>query len=148
MTGPRIGWLAALSTRRQGRRLIAESHAFLSGGLASERCRHGALPEDWEWVNFLAHGSAADLERLARGPFGAGPITRQVEWCAALVYLSRQLLASCAEQGLRLEDVQRLLLVPLEEELAATGRPGPGLPRPLVEQVVARLRVQPGLLDE
>jgi hypothetical protein len=138
--------------RRQSRELTEEAAAFLQGGLAMERARHGARPQDWEWVNFLAHSSPVQLARLSAHPYAFARVIRDEEWWGALIYLTERILHLCQSTGASLEDVQRTALVPLELELAArsalalqSGEP----PRThftaaqTVDQVVSRLSLVP-----
>ena len=119
--------------------LVREAEAFLSGSLALERARNGIHPADWEWVNLLAHGTQAQLLRLALGPPPPPDTpTCELQWLEAVRFLADEMIKLVTEGRTTLAALQRSVLVPLELELASRNFHTP-LPGPTVKTVLARL---------
>jgi hypothetical protein len=105
----RFGWT--------NRGLIAGCEAFLAGRYVEYLDSWGWLPPPWVWMNLLAHGTDAELARLAhaRPEVSCG---RRLRWEQARRYLAGEVLDAAARHG-SLEALQTEVLVPLEFELMA-----------------------------
>lgn len=110
--------------------IAREASAFLAGRYQGHRVPDRRSVPAWAWINPLAHGTLADVEALAaRAPDATGP-----EAITAAIAVQ---IASVVRRGLlRLEDVQRQTLLPLEEHLTATR-----LPAAAGEEEAARMLV-------
>ena len=97
--------------------LIGDCEAFLAGHVAERIEGRAASVPAWAWTNLLAHGSEHDLcsERAIVRP---RQVTSGDEWHAARSYLAVEVLNLAAEFG-PLADLQRSVLVPLEQRLAS-----------------------------
>jgi hypothetical protein len=105
-----------------GRGSADDCEAFLAGRLAEYRMDHHHYVSVSDWTNLLAHGSEADLkseiaEANERRPRN-GKARGDAEWREARGYLAATLLHRATDEG-ALQRIQRLVLVPLELELAA-----------------------------
>ena len=98
-----------------GRELVTECEAFLEGRYAEHLSRRGRPIPVWVWTNLLAHGTPAELRRVARSS------RRQLtgsEWASARQDGARQVLET-GKWGGSVAHVQATILVPLELALAA-----------------------------
>ncbi len=119
----------ARKPRERFRDLASESEMFLSGRYAEHLLAHGLPVPDWAWLNSLAHLPAHEVAEIAhREP------SIPARWCkrgcdkaaadqllngqSAIRYLAGELLQRAGNQGRRIEDIQREILVDLELELA------------------------------
>ena len=121
--------------------LIGDCGAFLAGRLAERIEGRAARIPPWAWTNLLAHGSEQDL-RQAPAPGRPHQDSTAAKWCAARSYLAMEVLNLAGEFG-PLEEVQRQVLVPLEQRLAS--RPevagwGPGQWAESVEEALEKHR--------
>lgn len=123
-------------TRSAGKRLVADSEAFLCGEYADSLEHSAVTVPPWAWTNLLAHGSEDEVRDAAHGAGFGSPASQR--WRAARAYLASEII-HVATDGVTLADVQRQVLVPLELELAA--RPGrrPWTPARWVVTVLAAL---------
>ena len=105
-----------------GRTSADDCEAFLAGRLAEYRMDHHQFVSVSDWTNLLAHGSEADLRsevsetndiRSRTSKSRGDAVWREARW-----YLTARLLHQVTGEG-ALENLQRLVLVPLELELAA-----------------------------
>jgi hypothetical protein len=93
-----------------------ECAAFLNGTLAEHWEQRGTVVPVWAWTNLLAHGS----EKL----IGKGVVPRMRprragrSWRIARSFLAYEVL-DVIERGVRLDQLQSSVLVPLELEMAA-----------------------------
>ncbi len=117
--------------------LIGDCEAFLVGHLAEQFEGRAASVPAWAWMNLLAHGSEHDL-RSERAVVRARQLTSGDEWCAARSYLAVEVLNLAAEFG-PLADLQRSVLVPLEQRLASRPEVAGWRPRQWVGSVEAAL---------
>jgi hypothetical protein len=94
-----------------GAGLVGDCEAFLRGNLAERLIERGADVPVWAWMNVLAHGTEDDVRsvRCVRGGD---------QWEAARSYLATEVLELVSADR-PLVEVQRDLLVPLEEGLAS-----------------------------
>ena len=97
--------------------LIGDCEAFLAGHVAERIEGRAASVPAWAWTNLLAHGSEHDL-RSERAVVRPRQVTSDDEWRAARSYLAVEVLNLAAEFG-SLADLQRRVLVPLEQRLAS-----------------------------
>jgi len=97
--------------------LIGDCEAFLVGHVAERIEGRAASVPAWAWMNLLAHGSEHDL-RSERAVVRPRQVTSGDEWRAARSYLAVEVLNLAAEFG-PLADLQRRVLVPLEQRLAS-----------------------------
>lgn len=89
-----------------------EAEAYVRGRYRQLLERRSEPLPAWAWLNALAHGDVADVERLASQAVGGdGPE-------AFVAGLARDLLEQMAARGVSLEELQRGRLVPLELALA------------------------------
>lgn len=117
--------------------LIGDCEAFLVGHVAERIEGRAASVPAWAWMNLLAHGSEHDLcsERAIVRP---RQLTSDDEWRAARSYLAVEVLNLAAEFG-PLAELQRRVLVPLEQRLASRPEVAGWRPRQWVESVEAAL---------
>ena len=122
----------------EGRQLVHECEAFLTGRFAWVlEGEQRAIPA-WAWCNVLAHSSEEQLAAVAAGGL-LGAFTGAGAWERGVCFLARELLAQAAERDCRPGEVQRESLVPLELEMTrdlGLVETGPGL---FVMRVVAAL---------
>jgi hypothetical protein len=99
-----------------------DCEAFLVGRLAEYRMGRQQFVSVSDWTNLLAHGTEDDLRTEIAHPIGRRPRTVKaggnVEWREARQYLVTTLLHRVGDEE-DLKSLQRLVLVPLELELAA-----------------------------
>ena len=95
---------------------MADSEAFLLGRYAERLESRAMAVPSWAWTNALAHGSLADLRRVAEG--GGASRASERRWREARAYLASELLETAGRRG-SLAEVQREVLAPLELRLAA-----------------------------
>lgn len=129
--GDRVRW-------PDGRQLIRECEAFMSGRLAEEMELAGQPVPSWAWLNMLAHGTHRQLRGIANGAM-IGQFVDADAWERGMSFLAREVLAVVDQHRCCIDDLQRQVLVPLELEM--TDDPtwvdtGPSL---LVMRVVAAL---------
>ena len=111
-------WEAAACMGDSG--LAEESEAFLGGHLL-ELMRAGSCPvSSWMWLNGVAQGDPERVAWLASSPSAWGP--HPLDWPAARARVAAELLACTGGDPIRMVQLQRGVLVPLELVLA--NRPG------------------------
>ena len=119
------------------RELVADCDAFVAGRYAEYLLARKRPVPVWAWVNLFAHGSESDLREAmllgaARVPIGAQ------QWWSARAYLAGELLDQVAARR-PLRTLQRVVLAPLELELAAGREVQAWRPAQLVHAVLAGL---------
>lgn len=100
---------------------IGDCEAFMTGHLAEYREAHNQYVASWEWTNLLAHGSEDDLRDELAADHRRGrhdEDTPNGRWRVGRADLASRLL-SMADSRRPLNETQRLVLIPLELELAA-----------------------------
>lgn len=142
--GP-LSWFVRTEASRSersdgGQDLVAECEAFLSGHLAEEVERHAHAVPHWAWTNLLAHGSLRDL-RVERAMCHPPEVTAEAGWRDARSYLAGAVL-DLVDCTCSLEDLQAIVLVPLELQLAARDDVGDWQPERWVGFVEALLDEQ------
>jgi hypothetical protein len=104
--------------RSEGRELVAETEAFMSGRYAEWLIeRHESVPA-WAWTNLLAHGDVEQLRHPPQDP-GPRPSPGREAWMQARAYAAGEVLDAVAAAGRPLLTVQREHLVPLERALSS-----------------------------
>lgn len=129
--GDRVRW-------PDGRQLVRECEAFMSGRLAEEMELARQPVPSWAWINMLAHGSPRQLRLMAGGAL-VDQFVEAEAWERGLSFLAREVLAVVEQYRCGIEDVQHQVLVPLELEMTddpSWVETGPSL---LVVRVVAAL---------
>jgi hypothetical protein len=119
------------------RELVVECDAFVTGLYAEYLLAHSRPVPVWVWTNLLAHGTEQDLhEAVVRGAARV-PIAAQL-WWSARAYLAGELLDRAATRR-PLRSLQRIVLAPLELELAARPEVQAWRPAQLVDAVLSGL---------
>lgn len=97
---------------RGRRRLVDDADALVAGRYLAHLVRFGRPVPPWAILNAVAHCELADLERWANAErsFAAGGATSG----EAVALLARQLRRTVGDDGQRLAQVQRGLLIPFE----------------------------------
>lgn len=107
--------------------LVAECEAVLQGRYAEWLQRVGGDVPPWAWLNLLVHGSEEDLRQIAQS------VAEPNVWHQARRYLACELLdATEAPGSVRLEELQRQLLLPIELEAMRAGWTASWTPRGVV----------------
>jgi hypothetical protein len=116
--------------------LVAECATFLRGGYASylaQRCRPVPV---WAWTNVLAHATEVELQDLMRA---SGRFARASgRWALACAYVAGEVL-DVAERHGPLPELQAVVLIPLELELATRSEVDDWSPRRWVTTVTTAL---------
>ncbi|HLN05345.1 MAG TPA: hypothetical protein VK217_03635 [Acidimicrobiales bacterium] len=123
--------------RRHNAELIGDCEAFLAGHVAERIEGRAAGVPAWAWTNLLAHGSERDL-RSERAVDRPRQVTSSDEWRAARSYLAAEVLNFASGLG-SLAELQRTVLVPLEQQFASLPEVGGWGPRQWVASVEAAL---------
>jgi hypothetical protein len=134
------------SERRETSSVVDECEAYLTGRLADRMLCEGAEVPVWMWMNLLAHGRESDLSSVRKVliPRSLGFakrwewIDRIEPWHQARSYLAMEVLDFARLHG-PLQKLQRGLLVPIEDELAAAPSCDRWQPRDWVFVVTAAL---------
>jgi hypothetical protein len=127
-----------MNIRRRGRELVKECDVYLSGRYAEYLDTRSRPVPDWAWLSVLAHARPEQLRALVEenARFGGAP-TRTTVWWQAVRFLAGEILSQQHDdQGL--DELRRLVLVPLELKWLTTGRP-PQRPCQLVTTVLDAL---------
>lgn len=106
--------------RRAAAELVGDCEAFLAGSYAERAERQGREVPTWAWLNLLAHGTEDEVraECWLRGPKHLDQAQR---WREARSYLAAEVLSLSESHG-PLAEIQRRVLVPVEQELASRPR--------------------------
>ncbi len=125
--------------------LTLECESLLAGRYADYLCSQGRGAPPWAWVNALAHCSEPELTALARGDARPGihdtPVAQQ--WRQALAFLAEDVRSHVERTGIRLDQLQRTRLIPLELELCRNSDQYAGDPGQLAGLVMAAVRRRP-----
>jgi hypothetical protein len=108
--------------------LAAELEAFLAGRYSEWlRARGEAVPA-WAHLNRLAHAAPETVLALARGPASQRREAREAGWDEALERIAQEVDEVADGRPAAVAAVQRVVLVPLELQLAVTSATalGPG----------------------
>lgn len=100
-----------------GTQLVNECEAFLSGTYAAYLQAQRMPVPAWAWINRLAHGTQADIERLAANDNGDTPE-------ALTSCIAAHLIAVTHQRGISLDSLQHNNLIPLETLLVASEHAG------------------------
>jgi hypothetical protein len=119
------------------RELVEECEAFVTGLYAEYLVAHSRPVPVWAWTNLPAHGTERDLRAAVASGGGGVPIAAQ-PWWSARAYLAGELLERVAA-GRPLRSLQRIVLTPLELELAARLEVQSWRPAQLVRTVLTAL---------
>jgi hypothetical protein len=114
----------------------------LSGHYANYLETKNRTVPDWAWLSVLAHGSPEQLRSLVtETPLSGSARAGSAVWWQAVVFLAGEILAH-QDDDRGLDELRRAVLVPLELEWLAAGRP---LQRPgqLVRTVLDALDQDP-----
>ncbi len=107
---------------KAGTQLVTECEAFLSGAYAAYlQAQHMHVPA-WAWINRLAHGTQADIERLAANDDGDTPD-------ALTSCIAAHLIDATQQRGISLDSLQHNNLIPLETLLVASANAGAAPPQ-------------------
>ncbi|HET9443366.1 MAG TPA: hypothetical protein VFO65_08575 [Acidimicrobiales bacterium] len=98
------------------RKLVAETERFLAGRYADDLTAVGLPVPVWAWTNLLAHGTLDELREIAPRGDRVGVVPD--EWPRARSFLASEILG-LVDGGVRLDRLQRMVLVPLELELSS-----------------------------
>lgn len=124
-----------------GAQLVAECEAYLNGTFAELLQEKGRPVPVWAWVNLLAHGDQAALRDVASRLTMADPPGRAPDWWRARSFLAGEIVALVDDDQHQLAGLQRVVLIPLEVDLASQRDVGRWTPRDLANAV---LEVLPG----
>jgi hypothetical protein len=94
-------------------RLATESDLYLSGKYADHLDETGDPKPAWAWINTLAHGGEEDIRGLATRTGKQGSADAIVTAVAAR-------MVTLIDRGVRLLDLQRNTLIPLEIAIGAS----------------------------
>ncbi len=101
------------------RALVRECEIFMSGRYATFLYARGLDVPQWAWLSELAHAPA---ERLSAAAVQARRRRAHIypprRWQGATSLVAHELVATAQRTGDTLEDIQRLVLLPIELELA------------------------------
>lgn len=121
--------------------VVAECEAFVSGSYLDLLQRSGLPIEipSWAWVNVLAHGSPADLEKLTDG--ASRSLHRSTfGWQDCRCAIAAEAIEAARGSETRLRLLQRDVLFPLEQRL----RTQPvAAPRAVAQEALSALRAFP-----
>ena len=129
-------------TRRGQRDLVRECEFYLSGHYAEYLERRNERVPNWAWLNVLAQGSPETFRTLAaeNAPIG-GMGMKSSAWWHAVGFLAGEILSQRVDDR-GLDELRRSVLVPLELNGLAAGRP-PERPGELVRTVLDALDQPP-----
>jgi hypothetical protein len=120
--------------------ITTECEAFLNGTLADYWDQKGADVPVWTWTNMLAHGSVAEIAELGRqAPRARRPVRN---WRTARAVVAREVL-DLVDAEFTLRQLQLLILMPLELEMAARPEVNRWTPRQWLDVVDYAIRNQP-----
>jgi hypothetical protein len=119
------------------RELVVECDAFVTGLYAEYLVANSRPVPVWAWTNLLAQGTERDLRDAVVGGGAGVPIAAQ-SWWSARAYLAGEVLDRAAA-GRPLRSLQRIMLAPLELELAARPEVAGWRPAQLVHTVLTGL---------
>ena len=129
-------------TRRRQRDLVHECESYLSGQYAEYLERRNKRVPNWAWLNVLAQGSPQTFRSLAAENVPIGGIgMRSSAWWQAVGFLAGEILTQRIDDR-GLDELRRSVLVPLELNGLATGRP-PQRPGDRVRTVLDALDQHP-----
>lgn len=95
--------------------------AFWNGRYAEHLIRQGAPVPAWAWLNALAHGSTLLVASLATAPPVTDDLPEELHpWARARKALALAVMELVSREGIRLRELQLLVLTGIELELAAT----------------------------
>ncbi len=114
-----------------------ECEAFLAGTLAEYWEDKGIVVPVWAWTNLLAHGSVSQIGRCVSRPGRLRHTGRN--WAIARSYMAYEVL-DLVDAEFTLTDLQAMVLVPLELEMAARPEVSRWTPRQWVDTVDFAIR--------
>jgi hypothetical protein len=95
--------------------IVADCERFLTGQLLGSLSALDRPVPQWVWINTLAHGSEADLERLAgrSAPLQTAPSEGDV-WRRSSAFLAARLLERSRQVAVPVHELQRAVILPIE----------------------------------